>query len=299
MNLRITHETRYRYAKSVSLSPHVLYLRPRENSRQRLRHFEVTIDPAPHLSRTADPLDNEVWTALFPENTDHLVIRTHAHVETFETNPFDFVLKDYAINSPFAYEPSLKFGLGPYLAPPFDETQRELKAWVDANFTERPTGTVDCLTAFSRLIYERLTYVRREERGIQSSLTTLRLGSGACRDFAVLFTELCRTLGLAARFVSGYLYAPDGDDHRTVGAMHAWAEVFLPGAGWKGIDPTHGIWCDDRFVPVAHDAQAESVNPIQGNYYSPVPVDSDLDVQVVVEPLDHSASQTSHQSSSA
>ncbi len=286
MNLRITHETRYRYAKPVSLSSHLLYLRPRENSRQRLRHFEVSIDPAPHLSRTADPLDNEIWTAHFPELTDHLRIRTRAQVETFETNPFDFVLKDYAATSPFSYEPVLQFALGPYLAPPFNDTQRELKAWIDQNFAERPRGTVEMLSAFSRLIFERLTYVRRDERGIQPSLVTLRLGTGACRDFAVLFTELCRTLGLAARFVSGYLHAPDGDDHRTVGAMHAWAEVFLPGAGWKGIDPTHGIWCDDRFVPVAHGAQAESVNPVQGSYFSTTPISSQLDVNVVVEPWD-------------
>lgn len=293
MNLLITHETHYRYERAVSLSPHLLYLRPRENSRQRLRDFELVIDPAPHLSRTADPLDNELWTAHFPDLSDHLVIRTRAHVETFETNPFDFVLKHYASQSPFEYEPVLKFALGPYLAPPFDETQRELQSWLDRNFSERPKGTVDMLSAFSQLIYERLTYRRREERGIQSSLTTLELGSGACRDFAVLFTELCRTLGLAARFVSGYLYAPAGDDHRTIGAMHAWAEVYLPGAGWKGIDPTHGVWCDDRFIPVAHGAQAESVNPIQGNYFSPTPVSSELDVNVVVEPVPDHHSSTS------
>ncbi|WP_221032978.1 transglutaminase family protein [Actomonas aquatica] len=297
MILRITHETRYRYAEPVSLSGHLLYLRPRENSRQRLHHFDLSISPDPILSRVEDPLDNERWTIRFPENTDHLDLVSTAVVETLESNPFNFVLDPSAIESPFEYAPELKFALGPYLAPPFDDTQRALQAWLDQNFAERPRNTVEMLTAFSQLIYERLTYVRREERGIQPSLTTLELGGGACRDFAVLFTELCRTLGLAARFVSGYMHAPDGDDHRTIGAMHAWAEVYLPGAGWKAIDPTHGIWCDDRFVPVAHGAQAEVVNPVQGDYFAPHPVASSLEVSVIVEPTELPASSQQQQQS--
>ena len=116
-------------------------------------------------------------------------------------------------------------------------------------------------------------------------MTTLSKGSGACRDYAVLFAEMCRTLGIAARFVSGYLYAPADDNHRTVGAMHAWVEVYLPGAGWVGLDPTHGIWCDDSFIPVAHAAQAESVNPIQGTYFNGTVASSKLHTDVTVEKL--------------
>ena len=294
MHLKITHETRYRYDEPVSLSPHLLYLRPRENSRQRLHHFNLSITPEPLLSCANDPLDNEIWSTIFPELTDTLDIYTEAIVETLETNPFNFVLKSYAIESPFEYEPVLKFALGPYLAPPFNETQRELRTWIDQNFAQRPKGTVDMLSAFSLLINERLAYTRREEHGIQPSVTTLRQGSGACRDFAVLFVELCRTLGLAARFVSGYMHAPDDDNHRTIGAMHAWAEVYLPGAGWKAIDPTHGVWCDDRFVAVAHAAQAETVNPVQGAYFGKKVIPSTLKVSVIVEPALQSQSQSSH-----
>lgn len=286
MKLRITHDTRYRYSAPVSLSPHLLYLRPREHSRQRLLRFDARITPEPLLHRILDPLDNELWRTRFPTPTDHLEIHTISEVENFDTNPFDFVLKEYAVKFPFAYEPVFDFALGPYLAPPFDETQARLKAWLDEHFPKRPTHTVDMLAAFNQLIFSTLTYVRREERGIQSSIETLTRGSGACRDFAVLFVELCRTLGLAARFVSGYLFAPVGDDHRTVGAMHAWAEVYLPGAGWRALDPTHGLWCDDRFVAVAHGAQAETVNPVQGSIYAAGPVASELDVNVIVERLD-------------
>jgi len=283
LKILIQHETRYRYEKPVSLSSHLLYLRPRENSRQQLRSYQLEIAPTAHVVRASDPLENELWTARFDDPTDELMIATAAEVETSQTNPFDFVLEDYAKASCFDYDPVLKFALGPYLAPPFQDTQQELRSWIDANFAVRPGGTVEMMSAFNQLIFGRLRYVRRKERGIQSSLTTLKLGTGACRDFAVLFTELSRTLGLAARFVSGYLLAAEDDDHHTENAMHAWAEVYLPGAGWKAVDPTHGIWCDDRYVPVAHGAQAESVNPVQGAYYHPDPVSSSLDVTVTVK----------------
>ncbi|MCF3652145.1 transglutaminase family protein [Synoicihabitans lomoniglobus] len=286
MKFRITHTTRYVYGAPVSLSPHLIYLRPREHSRQHLRRFDLRISPDPILTRGQDPLDNELWQARFPELTERMEIESQVEVENTESNPFDFVLKSYAIEFPFEYEPVFKFALGPYLAVPFVDTQHALKQWLDEHFTDRPTGTVDLLTAFTRLFFTHFTYVRRDEIGIQSSITTLQKGSGACRDFAVLFIELCRTLGLAARFVSGYLYAPPGEDERTVGAMHAWVEVYLPGAGWRPIDPTSGVWCDDLFIAVAHAAQAETVNPVQGTYYSKTPVDSQMNVNVVIEPLD-------------
>jgi len=286
MNLRIQHHTRYDYGAAVSLSQHLIYLRPRESARQQLSSFKLTVEPSAVLNSVLDPLDNDLQQARFPELVDHLDIRTEAVIETFDTNPFDFILKDYAIPFPFNYEPVFNFALGIYLKPPFDSTQRKLRAWVRQHLPERPKDTVGMLSALNNLIFTKLAYERREERGIQPSLTTLERGRGACRDFAVLFVEICRTLGIAARFVSGYLHAPDGDDHRTYGAMHAWAEVYLPGGGWKALDPTHGLWCDDRFVPVAHAAQAESVNPVQGSYYSASPISSKLTVEVTVERLD-------------
>jgi transglutaminase-like putative cysteine protease len=286
MKLRLSHLTRYEYTAPVSLSPHILYLRPRETSRVRIDAYRCDISPVPQLNPVLDPHDNEFVWAHFADPTSSLMIRSTAQVETRDTNPFDFILKSYAVPFPFAYEPVFDFALGPYLAPPFDATQATLRQWLDTHFRDRPTETVPFLSALNLLVFNTLAYRRRDERGIQPSVTTLELGSGACRDYAVLFVELCRTVGLAARFVSGYLYAPAGDDHRTVGAMHAWAEIYLPGAGWKALDPTHGVWCDDRFVPVAHAAQAESVNPIQGSFFSPRPAHSTLSTQVEVERLD-------------
>lgn len=283
--LHITHETVYRYSEPVLLSPHLLYLRPRETSRQRIRRYDLQISPIPNYSKTMDPLENELWHARFPTPTTELSVRSDLEVETRDTNPFDFVLEDYAVESPFTYDPVLAFALAPYLMPPFDDTQDELRAWVKRNFLERPKNTLDMLNAFCRVLHGELKYERREAPGIQTSIETLRRGQGACRDFAVLFTELCRTLGLAARYVSGYIGSAQGDEKVADNAMHAWAEVYLPGAGWKGIDPTNGIWCDDRFVAVAHGAQAESVNPIQGAFSNANPVQTELSVKVTVDAI--------------
>jgi transglutaminase-like putative cysteine protease len=292
MKLRVSHLTRYEYDHEVGLSPHILYLRPREFAQQRLLSHRLSVQPDAKLSHIRDAHDNNFVWVHFWERATCLNIRSEFEVEQTFTNPFDFILKPYATTFPFDYEPVFDFALGPYLAPPFDETRARLRAWLDEHFIDRPGEVVPYLTALNTLLYQSLRYTRREERGIQPSTVTLDLGGGACRDYAVLLVELARTLGLAARFVSGYMFAPPDDNQRTVGAMHAWAEIYLPGGGWRGIDPTHGIWCNENFIPVAHAAQAETVNPIQGGIYSPVPVSSRLYADVVVERLEPSPVST-------
>jgi transglutaminase-like putative cysteine protease len=287
MLLRISHLTRYDYAQEVGFSPHALYLRPRESPLHRLRSFRCNITPHARLITTLDAHDNTLVWAHFWERAPALNIRTEFEIETLDTNPFDFLLKLPAAKLPLAYEAEDAFALAPYLAPPFGETQQVLRRWLAQHLPEAPAETVPFLAAVNSLLQQSITYVRREEDGIQPSAETLALGSGSCRDSAVLLVELCRTLGLAARFVSGYLYDPPPDDKPDplAGAMHAWVEVYLPGAGWKGLDPTRGIFCDDAFVPVAHAAQADTVNPIHGNYYAAVPVSAQLTTSVLVEKL--------------
>jgi transglutaminase-like putative cysteine protease len=298
MKLRVSHLTRYEYDREVGFGPHILYLRPRESAELRLHYHRLVVQPEAKLSHVRDPHDNNFAWAHFWERATSLNIRSEFEVERFFTNPFDFILKPYAVPFPFTYEPVFDFALGPYLAPPFDDTQARLRAWLDEHFVDRPTETVPFLGALTTLLYQTLQYTRREERGIQPSRQTLDLGGGACRDYAVLMMEMVRTLGLAARFVSGYLYAPSGDDQRTAGAMHAWIEVYLPGAGWRGLDPTHGIWCDENFIPVAHAAQAEAVNPLQGGIYSSPPASSRLFTDVLVERVDAGLVQPQSQSQS-
>ncbi len=287
MHFRIRHHTRYTYSQPVALLPHLLYIRPRETSRQRLLDYSCSVAPEGRLGPVLDEHDNEmIWAHFGTEPTPSLEIEMVARVETLQPNPFDFVLRSHAVSFPFHYEPVFAFALGPYLAAPPYGVQRALLRWLELHLPGQPADTVPFITAINTVIFQSLRYQRREEEGIQSALETIDHGSGACRDYALLLIELCRTLGIAARFVSGYLYAPAGDNQRTEGAMHAWVEVYLPGAGWKALDPTHGIWCDDRFIPVAHAAQADTVNPIQGAFSSSGSVSANLTTTVDVERLD-------------
>ena len=284
MKIHVSHRTSFAYEREVGFSPHLLYLRPRESALLRIRNFAFNITPDAKVSWACDSAGNCLAWAHFWDRAPTLTIRTEFEVETLDANPFDFILKPHAFSFPFDYEELDAFNLSPCLASPFPETRTSLLNWLDEHFVDRPKETVPFLVALNTLIHQTLTYHRREESGIQPSLTTLRLGGGSCRDYSVLLIELCRTLGIAARFVSGYLFDPKADSPSS-GAMHAWAEVYLPGAGWKGLDPTHGIWCDAAFIPVAHAAIAESINPIQGSYFHTAPVSHQLSTSVLVEQI--------------
>lgn len=285
MKLHVSHLSRYEYDQAVTFSPHVLYLRPRESQSVRVHDFGFILSPDAKLLWSRDSQDvNHAYT-YFWDTSRSLSVRSEFTVETFDTNPFDFLLKPYALKFPFHYEPVELANLAPYLTVPEPPTKQALLSWLEERFPHRPADTVPFVTGLNATLYQSLNYKRRDESGIQASDLTIQIGSGACRDYAVLMVELCRSLGLAARFVSGYMYAPPEDDRRTTGAMHAWMEVYLPGAGWKGLDPTHGILCDDAFVPVAHAALAESVSPIQGHLYSSQPIRTTLLTDVRVEKL--------------
>lgn len=289
MFLRIVHTTRYDYSQPVSFAPHALYLRPRETPRQRLHQFDLTLSPAARRVATTDPLDNALDWVFFDANTSttRLEFRSDLMVETLDANPFDFFLKPSAIAFPFAYDGAERVALLPNLTLRPETVPAELHAWLAQHLPAPPTETVPFLTALNTAVRANLRYSRRDEEGIQCASTTLSRGGGSCRDFAVFFIELCRTLGLAARFVSGYLHEPPPPDapNPLPPTMHAWAEVYLPGAGWRGLDPTRGIFCDDAFVPVAHAAVAESVNPIQGTFYGPLGVTSRLSTLLTVDRL--------------
>jgi Transglutaminase-like enzymes, putative cysteine proteases len=286
MKLRVSHLTRYEYDREVSFGPHLLYLRPRESADQRLLLHRLSVQPDARINPLRDPQDNDAAIAYFWERANALNIRSEFEIERHLANPFDFILESRAIAFPFAYDSATAVALAPCLAPPPPETAERLRAWLDERFPDRPAETVPFLTALNSLLYQSLRYTRRHDPGIRTPVETLTLGAGACRDYAVLFVGLARVLGLAARFVSGYLHAPADDPRHGHGAMHAWVEVYLPGAGWRGLDPTHGIWCDENFIPVAHGALAETVNPVQGAVFAPGPVRSQLHVDIRVERVD-------------
>ena len=289
MFLRLTHLTRYDYSRPVSFAPHAIYLRPRESPRQRLHEFKLDLAPAARRVATSDAEGNALEWAYFDAATlaPALEFRSECLVETLDSNPFDFFLTPSALAFPFAYDAAERYVLAPCLAPPAGSDETQLRTWLAARLPAPPADTVPFLTALNAAVRSSLSYSRRDEPGIQTPADPLARGGGSCRDYAVFFIALCRTLGLAARFVSGYLHEPPAADipNPAPPTMHAWTEVYLPGAGWRGLDPTRGIFCDDAFVPVAHSAVAESVNPIQGNFYGAGPVASKLHTTLVIDKL--------------
>ena len=285
MFLRLSHLTRYDYSSPVSFAPHALYLRPRESSRQRVQDFSLTVTPTPARTiATNDAEDNALdWLYFAPDRVGTtLEFRTEFLVETLDANPFDFFLKPAAFAFPFTYDPVERTTLASCLTPPADPAP--LHAWLAQHLPSPPRETMAFLTTLNSALRASLSYSRRDEPGMQSATDTLKRGGGSCRDYAALLIELCRLHGLAARFVSGYLYEePDpAIPNPAPPAMHAWTEVYLPGAGWRGLDSTRGIFCNDAFVPVAHSVVAESVNPIQGSFYGAMPATSLLSTQLTI-----------------
>ncbi len=281
MHIEITHNTVYTYDREVQLLPHLLYLRPRENALLKVEDYECSTQPEGRLQWMRDDFDNLPASIHFAGLASRLEIRSRCRVTTTDLPPFEFLVRDYATTFPFNYEPLHRSNLSIYLTPPEPVTRIAVIGWMERCFTDRPWETVQWLFALNQAVFRNLSYTRRDEPGIQPATTTIQLGSGSCRDYAVLLIQCARAMGLAARFVSGYMLDP-ATDGGGFGTMHAWAEIYLPGAGWRGLDPTHGIFCDNRYVPVAHAVVAESVNPIQGSFFSAIPACAEMHADVRV-----------------
>jgi transglutaminase-like putative cysteine protease len=264
----ISHVTEYQFASPVTLLPHRLLLRPRENHNVRIESSRLEIFPAHGLQWKRDVLDNSVALVSFPEPSNRLYIASEVVIQHYEENPFDFLLDDYAVGFPFDYAQEDRAELAPFLPPVQGADLEALRQWLDALGLNRPMATFSLLDRMNREISNRLSYRMREEAGVQPPALTLASASGSCRDFAALFMEACRHLGLASRFVSGYLYSTDID--AGTASTHAWAEVYLPGAGWKGFDPTSGEVAGNRHIAVAVARHPESVPPVAGSYIGQV-----------------------------
>lgn len=263
--LRIRHITRYRYADPVTFNAHKLLLRPREGHDIRIASSQLSITPAHTSQWHRDVNNNSVAIVEFQEMAALLEIDSDVVIEHYEEVPLQFTLEPYVKQFPFQYDASERAELIPYLQPLFPRDDLTLRNWVSEFWSPGFTrSTFDLLDEMNRKIPERLTYVRREEPGVQSAAQTLALGSGSCRDFATLFMEACRHLGLAARFVSGYIHSPGNPSAE--GAPHAWCEVYLPGAGWRGFDSTNGEHVAGDHIAVAVARHPESVPPVSGSY---------------------------------
>ena len=278
----ILHRTYYNFSAQVQLGPHALRLRPREGHELRIESSTLEISPPATLRWQRDVEDNSVAIATFELPASKLAIESQVVIQQYNQNPLDFLLDDYATNYPFTYPPQDWALLAPYGECCDPSRSGALAEWVSGLWSPgEPIQTYGLLQRLNTRIHQTMQYQLREEPGVQSGAETLFRGTGSCRDFAVLFMETARCLGFASRFVSGYLHAPPSPAN--FGATHAWAEVYLPGAGWKGFDPTIGAMAGSDHIAVAVARLPESVPPVAGTFVGPP--GSNLNVGVWVTKL--------------
>ena len=271
IHVALHHKTHYQYDRAVALSPHVVRLRPTPHCRTPLLSYSLTLAPKPHfINWQQDPHSNYLARVVFPEKTRELCVEVDLVAEMSVFNPFDFFLEPSAEQFPFAYEPWLRKDLAPFLEASDDgEKLADFVRTID----RRPQRTIDFLVGLNAGLSKEIRYVIRLEPGVQTPGETLDLRRGSCRDTGWLLVQALRHLGLAARFVSGYLIQLTPDVESLDGPsgaaadftdLHAWAEVYLPGAGWIGLDPTSGLLAGEGHIPLAATPDAFSAAPITG-----------------------------------
>ncbi|MGT0248373.1 transglutaminase family protein [Burkholderia pyrrocinia] len=274
IHVALHHTTRYRYDRLVNLGPQVVRLRPAPHCRTPILAYSMTVEPAQHfINWQQDPFSNYLARLVFPERTEYFEVTIDLVAEMSVYNPFDFFLEASADQYPFSYDDALKTELAPYLAcDPQTSASPLFRAYVDG-VDRTPAGTVNFLVALNQQLQHDIGYLVRMEPGVQTPEQTLKLASGSCRDSAWLLVQLCRHLGIAARFVSGYLIqltpdvkSLDGPSGTSVDFtdLHAWCEVYLPGAGWIGFDPTSGLLAGEGHIPLACTPQPTSAAPVEG-----------------------------------
>lgn len=286
MLLKINHVTTYRYSVPVHFRTHRLLIRPLEGHDLKIRSATLAVQPNAEVRWLYDAFDNTVALVDIAAAATELRLESQVIVEQFNINPFVFTLEEYAQELPFAYEPALAAQLTNYLQAQCPADKEAIGQWLRPFLNlERRAATLDFLTAINRVIPLFFNYCRREEEGVQSPGVTLRDRQGSCRDYSLLFIEAARYMGLAARFVTGYLHT-EADQQNTLGnATHAWAEVFLPGAGWKGFDPTSGVLAAQSHVRTGVSREPSQAVPISGTFVGPADALLGMDVQVTSEVL--------------
>jgi transglutaminase-like putative cysteine protease len=265
MKLGLRYQTTYRYEEPVGFSPHDIRLFPRSDRFSRVRRLDFTATPKATIRYARDVFENTVASCFFPERSKELEFRLAINLDLDEKDPFHFIMENGAVETPFDYEPRIAKLLAPY-------RERLVKERLVVPGWEPPTskkrrGTVETLVELNKRLHECIGYERREEGAALSPAETLRLGRGACRDVAVLLAEILRQMGLAARLTSGYLRESDSETKRSEGSLHAWTEVFLPGAGWIGLDATNGVLSNHNFIAAAVGLAPGDITPISGVYY--------------------------------
>ncbi len=274
MKLGVRAETVYKYAEPVAFSPHEVRLFPRADRFHRVRRLDFHVNGGATVRFARDVFDNAVASCFFSERVSELRFEVEMDLELEHKDPFDFILTSDAVEMPCEYDPEMLGVLAPFL-----QRQTEgfltLPGWTTPTAKDR-RGTVSALVALNHALHEGIAYERREEGAARRPVDTLEQRRGACRDVAVLLAEMLRDAGLAARLVSGYLRQVDGELQHAEGSLHAWVEVFLPGAGWVGMDATNGVFCNQNFIASAVGLRPADITPISGNYLHDGKVESEM-----------------------
>ena len=282
--ISIQHDTHYKYSDPVTLGEHRLLIRPRAGHDIRFVNSDLAIRPAPEITKwERDASGNSVARVTFsPNPTTELHVLSNVRLEHYDHEPLDFEVDQRAVKFPFLLLPSERIELWPYLIPCYLDDNEPVASWARQFWnTDRRVETYAMVDRMNRTIASEFTYIAREEPGVQRPRETIASRSGSCRDFATLLMEACRHLGLAARFVSGY--ASTEKIPAAMGATHAWTEVYLPGAGWKGFDSTGGILTGSDHIAVAVGRDPESLPPISGSFmFTGQPVTVEMSVKVSV-----------------
>jgi transglutaminase-like putative cysteine protease len=286
--LTVRHFTTYRYSEPVELGEHRMMFRPRESHDLKLLRSSLSITPNPaRLRWLHDVFDNSIAIAAFDGSTSELRFESIVTLQHFEIVLPEYPLEDYAKTYPFRYSdediPNLARALTRHYAA--DTVHHWARQFLNRSGA---TGTMGLLRSMTLAIREQFRYMRRSEKGVQSPAETLQSRRGSCRDFAVLMMEATRSLGLAARFVSGYIFVPGDDTSATSGgATHAWMQTYLPGAGWIDFDPTNSIVGNRNLIRVAVAWSPDQVLPLWGTFSGPAR--AFLDMQVIVSVTEESS----------
>jgi transglutaminase-like putative cysteine protease len=291
--LEIVHRTRYDYAEPVTLGDYRLMFRPRDSHDLRLLATNLVIKPAAQVRWIYDPFGNSIAIASFGEEpVKTLELLSTIQLEHYGVPPDVPTIEDYARKLPFSYLAEEAPDLARYLERNYPDPNAAVSTWA-RQFLEGEGGD-ETFTALSRMckgIQETLTYAMRFEAGTQPPAMTLESGGGTCRDYALLMMEGARALGVAARFITGYLYDPatDKPDPDRRSQPHAWMEVYLPGAGWVEFDPTNGIIGSERLIRVAVGRDPEQAMPIKGTFTGAAGVGITAHVEVQVRTMESAA----------
>eukprot|EP01098_Paradermamoeba_levis_P015037 TRINITY_DN7434_c0_g1_i1.p1 TRINITY_DN7434_c0_g1~~TRINITY_DN7434_c0_g1_i1.p1 ORF type:complete len:296 (-),score=-37.88 TRINITY_DN7434_c0_g1_i1:841-1728(-) len=272
VRVAIHHHTQYDYDRAVFLSPHFIRLKPAAHCPAIIESYSLTIQPANHvLHWQQDPFGNFIARVDFWESMELMSIDIEIIARLEPVNPFDFFLDTYAESFPFVYEDQLKKDLIPYLE--IEEAGPNFTQWLQ-KVDQTKQNTIDFLIKLNQQVNQDIAYSTRMEPGVQTPEETLVLAIGSCRDSGWLVVQILRHLGLAARFVSGYLAqvgmekteenASDNPEERNSLALHAWAEVYIPGAGWIGLDPTSGMLATEGHIPLACTSTTAGAAPLTG-----------------------------------